>query len=609
MSKIVLDNVEGGFNLQKINSNFQKIEDELNSKVLYRDNPAGEPNSMSKPLDMDGNDLLNVATLSVTESLSIGGIDLGTEVARAQTYANEALASAQSANTDAESATASASSAATSAATATTQAGIATTQAGVATTKAAEAVISASSAATSASEASTSASTATTQAGIATTQAGIATSEAASATASASSATTSASNAFSSASSAASSAAAAALALDNFDDRYLGSKTTAPTLDNDGNALVAGALYFNDGTVVSDDKGMYVYDGATWIAASAAAQSILITYEYVATEGQTVFTGVDENSLTLEYTPGSVIVTLNGIVLPSDEYTASNGTSVVLTTGATATDEIGIIAFSTFDIANTYTQAQVNALVSGNLSVSNIDVENTLKLTGSTSGYVGFTAPAVSDSTTYTVPATDGTAGQVLSTSGAGSLSWVSASAGGFSNMQVFTASGTFTVPAGITKVKATVVGGGGGGGAGNGDAPSNGGGGGGTAIEIISALTPASNVSVTIGAGGASGGGPASGGTGGTGGTSSFGAYCSATGGGGSNVGGYGFGGLGSGGNLNIRGSSGNFGSSGGAGGIGGGSTLGGNGSSSVYGGGGAGGGNSDAGSVGGVGVVIVEY
>ena len=396
MSKIVLDNVEGGFNLQKINSNFQKIEDELNSKVLYRDNPAGEPNSMSKPLDMDGNDLLNVATLSVTKSLSIGGINLGTEVARAQTYANEALASAQSANTDAESATASASSAATSAATATTQAGIATTKADIATTKAAEAVVSASNAATSASSASTSASTATTQAATATTQAGIATSEAASATASASSATTSASNASSSASSAASSAAAAALALDNFDDRYLGSKSAAPTLDNDGIALVAGALYFNDGTVVLDDKGMYVYDGAIWMVASAASQAILIDYEYTATAGQTVFTGVAENSLTLEYTPGSIIVTLNGVVLDGEDFTATNGTSVVLTVGASAGNELRVLAFSTFDIANTYTQAQVDAFtvkLTGAQTIAGVKTFSNDIVTGVT-GFTGDIAAA-----------------------------------------------------------------------------------------------------------------------------------------------------------------------------------------------------------------------
>lgn len=59
----------------------------------------------------------------------------------------------------------------------------------------------------------------------------------------------------------------AAASLDSFDDRYLGSKATPPTLDNDGNALQVGALYWNDGTVVPANKGMWVYDGAAWNAA------------------------------------------------------------------------------------------------------------------------------------------------------------------------------------------------------------------------------------------------------------------------------------------------------------------------------------------------------
>ena len=49
---------------------------------------------------------------------------------------------------------------------------------------------------------------------------------------------------------------------DTFDDRYLGSKTTAPTLDNDGNALQSGALYFN-----STSGKLFIYDlvGAKWV--------------------------------------------------------------------------------------------------------------------------------------------------------------------------------------------------------------------------------------------------------------------------------------------------------------------------------------------------------
>jgi hypothetical protein len=72
-------------------------------------------------------------------------------------------------------------------------------------------------------------------------------------------AATSATSAATSASSAATSAASAAASYDDFDDRYLGSKASDPTLDNDGNALLTGALYFN--TVLSALK---VYGGVTW---------------------------------------------------------------------------------------------------------------------------------------------------------------------------------------------------------------------------------------------------------------------------------------------------------------------------------------------------------
>ena len=110
-------------------------------------------------------------------------------------------------------------------------------------------------AAASASAASTSASNASTSASNAST--------------SASNASTSASNASTSATSASNSATAAASALaqtlsayDNFDDRYLGAKASDPALDNDGDALLAGALYFD--TTIS---GMKVYTGTAWVAA------------------------------------------------------------------------------------------------------------------------------------------------------------------------------------------------------------------------------------------------------------------------------------------------------------------------------------------------------
>ena len=85
--------------------------------------------------------------------------------------------------------------------------------------------------------------------------------------------------------------------------------------------------------------------------ASGTTQT-LKTYEYTATGGQTTFADSDDNSEILSYTTNAIIVSLNGVVLrPGDDYTASNGTSIVLNSGATAGDDLQVIAFSLFDVA------------------------------------------------------------------------------------------------------------------------------------------------------------------------------------------------------------------------------------------------------------------
>ena len=197
-----------------------------------------------------------------------------------------------------------------------------------------------------------------------------------------------------------------------------------------------------------------------------------------------------------------------------------------------------------------------------------------------------------------------GTAGQFLATGGAAANpSWETGVSSAVTSMQVFTSNGTFTVPDNVTKVRVTVVGGGGGGIV---EGGGGGGGGGGTAIKTITGLVPAATVTVTVGAGGAS---QASGGS------SSFGAYCSATGGvGGLSVSG-GAGGVGSSGDLNIQGGGGS------GGGYIGSAIINGTGGSSSLGGGGAGdldrsgtaggpyGGGGSGNNAGAAGVVIVEY
>lgn len=171
------------------------------------------------------------------------------------------------------------------------------------------------------------------------------------------------------------SAASAAAVLDNFDDRYLGAKASDPALDNDGEALIVGALYFN-----TTDGVMKIYTATGWLAASSASVGTLATYEFVATSGQTAFTGLDANGISLSYTAPSLLVTLNGVRLrPGDDYTATDGVTVTLVTGATTGDELVVDAFGNFLVADVVSrasggtfQAAVNVL--GNMDATSFTV-------------------------------------------------------------------------------------------------------------------------------------------------------------------------------------------------------------------------------------------
>jgi hypothetical protein len=85
-------------------------------------------------------------------------------------------------------------------------------------------------------------------------------------------AATSASNASTAQTAAEAARDATLAAYDSFDDRYLGAKSSNPTVDNDGNALLAGALYYN--TTVPE---MRLYTGSAWVAAYVSGASYLLT--------------------------------------------------------------------------------------------------------------------------------------------------------------------------------------------------------------------------------------------------------------------------------------------------------------------------------------------
>ncbi len=136
--------------------------------------------------------------------------------------------------------------------------------------------------------------------------------------------------------------------VNSFANTYLGASATAPTLDPDGSALDVGDLYFD---TASDT--MKVYGSSGWTAAGSSVNGTASRFKYTATASQTTFTGTDDNSATLAYDAGFLDVYLNGIRLVNGtDFTATTGTSIVLTTGASVNDILEIVAFGTFALAN-----------------------------------------------------------------------------------------------------------------------------------------------------------------------------------------------------------------------------------------------------------------
>ena len=240
---------------------------------------------------------------------------------------------------------------------------------------------------------------------------GSSTSAAASAAAAATSesnAATSETNAGNSATAAASSATSAAASYDSFDDRYLGAKSTAPTVDNDGDALVIGALYFNSTTNI-----MNVYGSSGWQSAGSAVNGTSDRNTYTATAGQTVFAAT--------YDTGYVDVYLNGVkLIVGTDFTATNGTSVTLTTGAAVNDVVDIVAYGTFVLADHYTSLQSDARyveVAGDTMTGNLNVTGTVTADGLTvdkTDSATYSSTAVDDTVVITRKNSSGTNNQVV---------------------------------------------------------------------------------------------------------------------------------------------------------------------------------------------------
>jgi hypothetical protein len=150
-------------------------------------------------------------------------------------------------------------------------------------------------------------------------------------------------------------------------------------VDNDGDPLIEGALYWNS---VSD--AMFAWTGTAWGSISSTAE--IFRYRYTAAGGETSESGPDDNGVTLSYLPGKEQVYLNGVLLVrAQDYTATNGTSIAsLSPALAASDVLEIITFTAFDIATAIPNSLLDA--KGDLIVAS-SADTPGKLTAGTNGY------------------------------------------------------------------------------------------------------------------------------------------------------------------------------------------------------------------------------
>jgi len=298
-------------------------------------------------------------------------------------------------------------------------------------------------------------------------------------------------------------------------------------------------------------------------APGPAANTYIQEYEYIATQGQTTFSGNDKYNNPMSYVANTIFVALNGSLLNElEEYSAINGSSLTLNQAASANDELIIYTFPPFTVADTYTQSQANTIflkltggtISGNLNFANgsnftVPVGNTAQRPTASAGFIRYnTDLGTLESANATAWANVGSGGSSSSTYGAntadtsyfsipigtsaqkpanpplGALRWNTSNTAA----EMYVGNNIWQiVSSSIYTVEYLIVGAGGGGGGYLG----GGGGGAGGLLNGTTSVIPGTSYSVAIGSGGT--GSPSGGSTNATAGGNSSALSQTATGGG----------------------------------------------------------------------------
>jgi hypothetical protein len=183
-------------------------------------------------------------------------------------------------------------------------------------------------------------------------------------------------------------------------------------VEDAASSLFIHANHTNITATYDDSTGQVILVGSAGAASASGGGSGSVTFtRWSKTYGAStsLIVGVDDNAFSLEYTPTLEQLFINGILQDPSNYTATNGTSISLNEALVASDVIEVLSLQPFDVANTYTQSQIDdklsnlnrwvkTLSSSATVISGVD-DNSLSLSYTSASVITLTEAAFQNDT------------------------------------------------------------------------------------------------------------------------------------------------------------------------------------------------------------------